>query len=114
MVTTPKACERSADWDSAYAVLADEQTRRDYDPCADSVDFDKAMTLIKNSPRPLTLQLVRPVEEAQVRRVGQARREPARARALDAQAAAQRRRRRGEHEQSHHHARACVSSGRAA
>ena len=59
-------------------------------------------------------QLVRPVEEAQVRRVGQARREPARARALDAQAAAQRRRRRGEHEQSHHHARACVSSGRAA
>ena len=45
----------------AYAVLADEQTRRDYDTCADSVDFDKAMTLIKNSPRPLTLQLVRPV-----------------------------------------------------
>ena len=47
----------------AYAVLADEQTRRDYDTCADSVDFDKAMTLIKNSPRPLTLQLVRPVEK---------------------------------------------------
>ncbi|KAH8062122.1 hypothetical protein JL720_13327 [Aureococcus anophagefferens] len=47
----------------AYAVLADEQTRRDYDTCADSVDFDKAMTFIKNSPRPLTLQLVRPVEK---------------------------------------------------
>ncbi|KAH8071445.1 hypothetical protein JL721_4424 [Aureococcus anophagefferens] len=47
----------------ACAVLADEQTRRDYDTCADSVDFDKAMTLIKNSPRPLTLQLVRPVEK---------------------------------------------------
>ena len=50
----------------AYSVLSDEQLRRDYDTCADSADFEKAMGLVRDSPRPMTLQLVRPVagEEA--------------------------------------------------
>ena len=47
----------------AYTTLSNVRTRRDYDACygcADNVDFDKALTLIKASPRPLTLRLVAP------------------------------------------------------
>ena len=45
----------------AYGVLSDPQQRRDYDHAADSVDFEKAMALIKAAGRPIDLQLVAPL-----------------------------------------------------
>ena len=47
----------------AYSVLSDEQLRRDYDTGADSADFEKAMGMVRESPRPMTLQLVRQIVE---------------------------------------------------
>ena len=45
----------------AHDVLSDEQARRDYDAQADSVDFEKALHLLKNAARPLAISLIRPV-----------------------------------------------------
>ena len=45
----------------AHDILANDQARRDYDAAADSVDFEKALHLLKSAARPMALSLIRPV-----------------------------------------------------